>query len=310
MKLLVVGIAGQVGDTLALQALDAGHEVVGTFRQREPTVPGVESEVLDKTDEGAVRALIRKERPQVVVDTSALHNVDYCESHPEEAFRVNRDGTRFLAEAAREAKARFVFISTDFVFDGTGAPPYTEEAPVRPQSEYARSKLEGEQAALAPHPEQNLVVRPSVIYSWWGPRHQSASSSGKGVNFGTWLVEEVRQGREVRIIDDLVTSPTLAQDLAGAILALIGKHAHGLYHAAGATAVDRHGFSVALVRRLGLDASKVHAVHASEFAQKAPRPTNSSLDSSKLARDTGYRMLELPAALDRFAQQRTEELDE
>jgi dTDP-4-dehydrorhamnose reductase len=309
MKLLVVGIAGQVGDTLALQAIDAGHEVVGTFRQREPTVPGVESVALDKCDERAVRELVLRERPQVVVDTSALHNVDYCESHREEAFRVNRDGTRFLAEAAREAKARFVFISTDFVFDGSGAPPYTEEAPVHPQSEYARSKVEGEAAALAPNPEHNLVVRPSVIYSWWGPRHQSASSSGKGVNFGTWLVEEVRQGRDVRIIDDLVTSPTLAPDLAGAILALVDRHAHGLYHTAGATPIDRYHFSTALVKRLGLDAGKVHAVHAAEFAQKAPRPTNSSLDSSKLARDTGYRMLELPAALDRFAAQRAEELD-
>ncbi|MCI4334949.1 MAG: SDR family oxidoreductase [Thermoplasmata archaeon] len=308
MKLLVVGIAGQVGDTLALQAIDAGHEVVGTYRQREPTVPGVETFPLDKTDAAQVRQLMHEQRPQVVVDTSALHNVDYCESHSEEAFKVNRDGTRFLAEEARAAHARFAFISTDFVFDGSGAPPYTEAAEIHPQSEYARSKAEGEHAALAPNPEHNLVVRPSVIYSWWGPRHQSASSSGKGVNFGTWLVEEVRQGREVRIIDDLVTSPTLASDLAGAILALLDHHAHGIYHTAGATAVDRYHFSKALVERLGLDAGKVRAVHAAEFAQKAPRPSNSSLDSSQLARDTGYRMLELPAALDRFAQSRDEDL--
>ncbi|MCI4346167.1 MAG: sugar nucleotide-binding protein, partial [Thermoplasmata archaeon] len=143
---------------------------------------------------------------------------------------------------------------------------------------------------------------------WWGPRRQSASSSGKGVNFGTWLAEEVRQGREVKIIDDLITSPTHAGDLAAAILALLGRSAHGVYHTAGATPIDRYQFSVALVKRVGLDPALVHPVHAAEFAQKAPRPTNSSLDSSKLTTATGYRMLELPAALDRFARERSEDL--
>jgi dTDP-4-dehydrorhamnose reductase len=308
MRLLVVGAAGQVGDSLVRQAREQGHSVTGTYRMRTSGVPGLEALALDKTDSAAVERLVEKVRPEVVIDTSAMHNVDYCESHPEEAFRVNRDGTAYLAKAAHALGAQFTFISTDFVFDGSGHPPYTERDTVHPQSEYARSKVEGELAALAPAPDQNLVVRPSVIYSWWGPRRQSASSSGKGVNFGTWLAEEVRQGREVRIIDDLITSPTHAGDLAGAILALLSKSAHGVYHTAGGTAIDRYRFSVALIERIGLDPQKVRPVHATEFAQKAPRPSNSSLDSSHLTASTGYRMMELPAALERFARERTEDL--
>lgn len=300
MKLLVVGAAGQLGQNLVLQGQEAGFHVLGTYNSRRPVGGAISTEPLDKTDATAVRRVISGIGPNVVVDTGALHNVDYCESHSSDAYRVNRDGTSYLAKATLDAGGRLVFVSTDFVFDGRTKRPYAETDSPNPQSEYARSKLAGEQATLDTSPD-NLVVRPSVIYSWLATGQRAESSSGKGLNFGTWLVEEVARGRPVRIVQDQIASPTLARDLARAILALVHADARGLFHTAGATAINRYEFSRKLVRRLGLDDNLVHPVSTAELSQKAVRPADSSLESSKFSGATRSRMLDLEEALDQFA---------
>lgn len=300
MKVLVTGAAGQVGRSLAVQALEQGHEVVAGYNSRRPALHGTELIHIDKVDGAEARASILATRPEWIVDTGALHNVDYCELHPEEAFLVNRDGTRNLAEAAAAIGATFVFISTDFVFDGQKPGPYVEGDAPNPRSQYASSKLAGERATATASPS-HIIVRPSVVYSWLDSRGRAESSSGKGVNFGTWLVEEVAHGRPVRIIADQIASPTLAEDLASAVLALLKSGASGTFHAAGATAISRFQFSVNLVNRLGLDPSFVKPVATAELQQRARRPGNSSLDSSRLTAVAHHRMLELPDALDHFA---------
>jgi dTDP-4-dehydrorhamnose reductase len=300
MRILVIGGAGQLGGALVRRAEDRGDAVVATHLARRPAVRTALAEPLDVRNAAQLAALLAQHRPEVIVDTAAIHNVDYCETHAEEAMGVNARATEGLARMAAAIGARFVFVSTDFVFDGQGHPPYGEADPPHPQSVYARSKLEGERAALAASP-RHLVVRPSVIYSWQARARRADSSGGKGLNFATWLVEEVRAGREVRIVDDQVASPTLADDLAGAILALVDAGEAGLFHTAGGTAIDRYAFSTKLVARLGLDVGRVHPVKTAQLSQKAPRPTNSALRSDRLTERTGYRMLELDAALDRFA---------
>jgi dTDP-4-dehydrorhamnose reductase len=302
MRILVVGAGGQVGGKLAARARDAGHSVYGTYRLRPPALEGVELGVLDKTKVEEVETTVRRVAPDAIVDTGALHNVDYCESHPEEAMAVNRDGTRRLARAARERRARFVFVSTDFVFDGSGHPPYRETDLPHPQSVYARSKLEGEVAAH----EADLTsaaARPSVIYSWTPLGSGTASSSGKPLNFASWLVRQVLDGKRVRIVDDQVASPTLADDLAGALLVLAGHRATGVFHAAGATALSRYDFADRLLRRVGLGVALLDRISSDQLQQVAVRPKNSALVSDRLAREVGYRTLEIGPALDRFAAQ-------
>jgi dTDP-4-dehydrorhamnose reductase len=300
MRLLVVGAAGQVGREIVEKGRARGDEVLATYNSRVPNLPGVPVEHLDKTNRDQVREVVRKFRAEAVVDTGALHNVDYCEDHLDEALRVNRDGTRNLAEAARDEGGRLVFVSTDFVFDGAKSDAYVESDPTGPLSKYGESKLAGEAATLSASPT-NLVVRPSVIYSWLDSRTRASSSSGKGINFGTWLVEEVARGRPVRIVEDQVASPTMAGDLAGAILALLSSRASGVYHTAGAGPVTRFEFSKRLVERLNLNSELVQPVRTADLKQKARRPVNSSLDSSRLAIDTGYQTLTLEKALDQFA---------
>ena len=300
MRILVLGSTGQVGGEVARQAEVRGDEPIWGFHSRSPPGGAAASVRIDKREPEAARDEILQLRPDIVVDCAALHNVDYCETHEEEARLVNAAGTRAVASAARDVGARLLFVSTDFVFGNTGSTPHRESDPPDPLSAYARSKLAGESAALEVEPS-SLIVRPSVIYSWTPPSRRGDSSSGKGMNFGTWLVEEVRNGRSVRIVSDQTASPTLASDLAGAILALLGEGRRGIFHAAGRSAVTRFDFSLRLVTRLGLDPNLVRPVRTQELGQKALRPRDSSLSSDRLFQETGYRMLDLEEQLDRFA---------
>jgi dTDP-4-dehydrorhamnose reductase len=300
MRILVVGAGGQVGRKLVHRARVGPHVVRATYRSQEPQIVGVEAARLDKTQRREVEKQLGEFRPELVIDLGALHNVDYCEQHPEEAFAVNRTGTGHLAEVCRAMNARYLFVSTDYVFDGTGSPPYSEDDSPRPQSAYARSKLEGERLALEKCPNA-AVARPSVIFSWVPLTATAETSSGKPLNFASWLIRELVAGKEARIVDDQVASPTLADDLAAALLALGQSAARGVFHTAGATPMDRYSFAERLARRVGAPLDRLRRISSTELRQVAPRPSNSSLRSVRLQREVGYTMMEISTALDAFA---------
>ena len=302
MKLLIVGAGGQVGTKLARRAKSQGSTVYGAYRTRKPSVMLDGKAELDKTNINQVVSVLGTFQPDWVVDTGALHNVDYCESHPEEAMAVNARGSRNIAEECCRLNARLVFISTDFVFDGIEA-PYTEESRPNPLSVYARSKLEGEANALEANPNNTCVVRPAVIYSWASQEIDASSSSGKPLNFGAWLVSQLAANKDVNIVEDQITSPTLADDLAGAILALLASSRGGVFHTAGTTPLSRYQFSVELARKMGYETSLVHPILTATLKQVAKRPPNSSLISEKLRRGVGYSMMGITEALDVFKAQ-------
>jgi len=303
LKLLVVGAGGQVGEKITRLAIAQGHEVYGTYKSRVPVVDGIsKSYALDKTSKDQVSKVVEDANPDVLIDTGALHNVDYCESHPEEAMAVNRDGTAYLSAACNEIGGKFIFVSTDFVFDGQNA-PYTEEDKPNPLSVYARSKLEGERAALSAN-KNTAVCRPAVIYSWVPLSNTgSSSSSGKPLNFGAWLVSQLFANKEVKIVRDQITSPTLADDLAGAILAIAKSSATGVFHTAGATPLSRYDFSVKVANSLGLNSSLIQPIDSSQLKQLAKRPLNSSLISNRIRDKVRYNMLSVDEALRIFAEQ-------
>ncbi len=210
--------------------------------------------------------------------------------------------------ATSEINSKFIFISTDFVFDGRFA-PYTEESLPNPESVYAISKLEGERAALSRN-ENSVVCRPAVIYSWVPTGQTSSSSSGKPLNFGAWLVSQLQARKEVRIVTDQVTSPTLADDLAQAILKLAeSTKAKGVFHTAGATSISRYDFSVKVSEKFGFDTNLVRPIDSSQLKQVAKRPLNSSLISNRIKNETGYEMMSIEKALDIFASQASMEVE-
>jgi dTDP-4-dehydrorhamnose reductase len=306
MKLLIIGTGGQLGEKIAEKALLESNEVHGAYKSRKPTSMLHGNYLLDKTSRNEVDSLVSRVQPDVVIDTAALHNVDYCETHAEEAMLVNRDGARNLARASERVGAKFIFISTDFVFNGISA-PYSEDARPDPQSVYAKSKLEGEKATLSENPN-SAVCRPAVIYSWVAPSVSASSSSGKPLNFGAWLVSQLASRKQVKIVKDQITSPTLADDLAGAILAIAKSTSKGILHTAGATSVSRYEFSVKVAEKLDLDEKLIYPIFSSELKQVAKRPINSTLISNRMKKEIGYEMMPLGRALDLFALQARKEL--
>jgi dTDP-4-dehydrorhamnose reductase len=266
MNVVVIGGSGLVG-TNAVERFEArGHEVTGTYHTNQMSTTQVK---LDKTDAEAVKACIFDHDADVVVDTAAFHAVDDCETDRTRAWNVNVQGTRNAVCAADAVEAHYIYVSTDYVFAGIPAEaPYDEEDPVNPLNYYAQVKYAGEQAAKIA--EHHTIIRTSVVYGL-------ASD-----NFLTWVLGELEAGNEVDIVDDQVSRPTYAPDLARACTDICEDGITGLYHATGPKSVSRYQFTTTLTESLDMDPSLVSAITTEELGQEAPRPADSSLDSSSL----------------------------
>jgi dTDP-4-dehydrorhamnose reductase len=266
MRLLVIGGSGLVGTNISDRGSERGVDVVGTYRSNETADTSIR---LDKTDASAVHDVVRDVDPDAVVDTAAFHSVDACETDRERAWAVNARGTRNAAVAANDAGAQFVYLSTDYVFSGDPeAAPFAASDPVSPVNYYAQSKYCGEQAAKLA--DRATVLRTSVVYGLDRP------------NFVTWLLDELRAGNAVDIVDDQISTPTYAPDLAEACVEAVERDLTGVYHAAGPASMSRYEFSTVLADTFDLDESLVRPTTTAEFGQEAPRPEDGSLDSARL----------------------------
>ena len=295
MKLLVIGGSGLLGYKVAKMASNE-HETFLTYNYRSIQVEGCTALKLDKCDRKAVFELLEKIKPDVVIDTAALHNVDYCETHPEEAWKVNVEGTRNVAEACKKIGAKIIFISTDYVFDGTKG-YYTEEDTPNPLSYYAKTKLEAEKT-IQSLDVNYIIARPSVIYGW-NPSEVSGlkSSSGKSVNFVVWALQKLEKGEEIKAVTDQYSSPTLADNLAEALLVMASSEKQGIYHTAGKDCVNRYEFTLKIAEVFGLDKSLIKPVTSEIFKQVAKRPKKCCLDVSKAEKDFGIRFLTVEEGL-------------
>jgi dTDP-4-dehydrorhamnose reductase len=267
LKTVVIGATGLVGNALLRRWTAGGAEVLAaTYREH----PGTGFQQLDMRDEARVRDLLARLRPDWVAVPAANPYVDYCELHPEETRRVNVGGTLNVARACREAGARMVFFSSDYVFDGARG-TYTEEDPPSSINEYGRQKAETEAGVLAADP-RNLVVRTSGAYGWqWEPK-----------NFVLQIRSRLSRGEEMRVASDLRYNPTYVENLAEIVAALAAAGASGVYHAVGADALARSEFAVRVARAFGLDASLIRPVPAAVLASPTPRPKASSLSTAKV----------------------------
>lgn len=265
MDVLVIGATGLVGSNVERIATNSGHEVSGTSFSTS-----IDRYVqLDKRDADDVTAIVEEQEPDAVVDTAAFHAADDCEHERETAFDTNAVGTRNVAAAADDVDAHFIYLSTDYVFAGDPVEaPYAEDSPVSPLNYYAQTKYVGEQAAKIP--DEWTVLRPSVIYGL-------ASD-----NFATWALDELEAGEQIEIVDDQISRPTYAPDLADAIVDVLENGLTGLFHATGPTSLSRYEFTVRLAGAYSYDTALVTPISTDELGQEAPRPTDGSLDSSRL----------------------------
>ena len=254
MRIVITGGKGQLGQEL-VRALGA-HDLHPLGRSE-----------LDIEDPRAVQTIVDI-RPDAVIHAAALTDVDACERDPVWAQRVNVEGTRHVADAVHRLGARLVYISTDFVFDGTKQAPYTEEDQPNPLSAYGRSKLEGEQVARRYVPAA-LVVRTAWLYA--------AGSR----NFVTAILRLAREKRILPVVTDQVGSPTWARDLAEVIGGLVDRRAAGIVHAAGQGACSRFELAHAIVALAGVDAEVVPTT-SDKFPRPARRPAYCPLAQHRL----------------------------
>lgn len=286
-RLLVIGATGLVGSKVLEAAGRYGYEGHGTYNARKSPLP--RSHQLDITDLESTKTLVEDLRPVAIVNTAALHNVDYCETHRAEADKVNVQGVKNLSEAASRTNCRLVHLSTDYVFDGEKG-HYKESDHPRPISYYAKTKLESELATSVG--TSFAIARPSVIYGWNKlERDGIPSSSGKTINFAMYVLDKLAKGESVRAVKDQFSSPTLADNLAEAILKLVEYRGNGLFHTAGRSCLSRYDFALEIAKAFGYPTNQVQPVSSSEFKQVAPRPKNSCLSSDKAEKKLGMRFL-------------------
>lgn len=272
-RLLILGATGQLGQDLVRAAAAAGvdHATAG-------------HEDVEVTNAESVAALLARTKPTVVINSAAFHQVDRCEDDPQQAYGVNTVGALVVARAAAEARARCVFVSTDYVFSGdkpaatdgalTPATGYVETDAVGPLNVYGASKVAGEQAvalAAAGH----LVVRVSSLYGVAGAR-------GKGGNFIETILKRAKEGGALKVVNDQWMTPTYTADAAQAIVGLALQGATGTVHVTGATACTWHAFAAEAVRLCGLSVA-VEPVPAATYPSKVRRPRNSALYTGRLA---------------------------
>ena len=231
----------------------------------------------DITDSDVVRrrvkefaATLASGQTGALLNAAAYTNVEQAEDEPEIACRVNEEGPRILAQAARDAGLAFVHVSTDFVFDGTKRGAYTESDQPNPLSVYGASKLAGEAAVMDADPDA-LVVRTA----WAFGEH--------GVSFPAKIINAARMRPTISVVTDEIGSPTYTADLAAGILSLLDAGATGLFHLAGSGSCNRFDLARETLDLAGLGSVELEPVTSDCFPSKAARPMNSVLDCSKAA---------------------------
>jgi dTDP-4-dehydrorhamnose reductase len=261
-RVLITGGGGQLASDL--EVLLEGAEVLAPPRAD-----------LDITDDAAVESIFVALRPTIVVNCAAFHNVEVCEREEDQAFAVNARAVKRLAVRCAEADAQLVHLSTNYVFDGTGAEPYDEDALPSPRSIYAISKLAGEHAALAYAPRA-LVVRTAGLYGLHG-------SASKGGNFVTRMIARAREHGALKVVADQRLTPTFTADLAAGILVAVDAGVTGTLHVTNSGATSWHGFTEAIMELAGLDVP-VEAGTTTIAPGAADRPLNGVLRSSAYER--------------------------
>jgi len=244
-----------------------GHDIVEALDGRDVSAP--DRAALDITDERAVRDAVAAH--DVVINCAAYTDVDRAEAEPERALAINGAGVGVLAEASAAVGARFVHVSTDYVFDGRGSEPYSEDAPLNPVNAYGRSKADGERRAAAAGP--HLLVRTAWLYG------------AHGSNFAATMHRLSRERSSVEVVDDQIGQPTWTRDLAHRIVEMLDAHCPpGIYHATNGGTATWFEFARAVFSELGLDPDRVRPISSSAFPRPAARPAFSVLGHDAWAR--------------------------
>jgi dTDP-4-dehydrorhamnose reductase len=267
-KVLITGAGGQLGSSMELE--DFIMITTSRFHNDAVESPTIDAD-LDITNEYQVKTIIAENDPDIIVHLAAMTNVDGCELNPDQAYEVNVRGTVNLLN---HFNGKFVLLSTDYVFDGNEG-PYSENDTVNPKNVYGKTKLEAERK-VREFSADWLILRTNVVWNIGGKYKAS---------FVDWLVEELDEGNQVRIVTDQWNNPTHTEDLGCVINKLLKHDASGLYHYGSAEVLNRYDFARLIANIYNLDENLIKPIMTQELNQLAKRPLRSGLKTNKIERD-------------------------
>lgn len=269
MKFLIFGGNGLVGKELQTILTKHGHSVLATYRNNNADGQII-CDILKYDD---LKRAFEQAKPDVVINSTNLAGgVDFCENNPELAKAFHCQANKDMADLAKEYGARMVLISTDYVFDGT-KPPYSEGDATNPLNVYGKEKLCAENYILETLGDKGLVARTTNVYGW--------DPHTKTPNFLIGIYPKLKAGESVNAPSFLWGNPTLAEDLAAAIVALCEKESHGIYHVVGPDYIDRFTWAKRYAEVLGFNSGLINEV-PNPPAVLVPRPFKSHLSIDKL----------------------------
>jgi dTDP-4-dehydrorhamnose reductase len=286
-KLIITGVNGLLGQKLLEQA-HSNYTVLGIDLHDEPFNKKIKFEYrkLDITKRRAVRDVMVSFKPHYLVNTAAMTDVDGCETQKEQCWKINVEAVENLIQAVRRTGTKIIQLSSDYVFDGNDG-PYSETDIPQPLGYYGKSKLASENLLIASGLE-HAIVRTMVLY-------------GDGIeirpNFVTWLIEKLKLGKSVTIVTDQLGNPTLADDLARAILKIIEHNKWDLYHISGSELIDRYSFALKIADVFKLDKNLITPITTPELSQPAPRPLKSGFIIDKARTKLGIEMSNIEEGL-------------
>ena len=278
-RMLVVGSNGLLGQKVAEMLVRGTSGSVTLASIEDEPVRGLEPAEYVKADitsKKEVKQLVARAEPDVIINCAAITNVDACESERELAWKVNVGGVENLIEASHRTDAMVVQISSDYIFDGKNG-PYTEEDRPEPVSYYGKTKLASENALRASGVKY-LIARTMVLYGY---------AQGVKANFVLWLVQSLEKNTAVRIVDDQLGNPTLADDLAYGLIRAVELGRTGIYNIAGRDIVSRYEFALRIARTFKLDESLISPIKTAQLRQPAQRPLKSGLITLKAEVELG-----------------------
>jgi dTDP-4-dehydrorhamnose reductase len=261
MRISVIGSTGQLG-TDVVTTFENGHEVVGLTHND-----------IEVTDHESC-LILKEHQPDIIINTAAFHKTDQCEEEPLKTFNVNAIGAKNVTTVSRQIGATVVYISTDYVFDGSKNEPYTEDEILSPINTYGISKVAGEYYTR--QNPKHYIIRLASVFG-------AAGASGKGGNFVETMITKAKKGESIAVVDDMWMSPTYTKDAAITLKKIIeSKLPHGTYHVTNGGCCSWYQFAEAIFQITGLN-PVLKPVISEQLNVKAKRPRFSALRSIKLS---------------------------
>jgi dTDP-4-dehydrorhamnose reductase len=279
LRILVTGANGMLGQrTVDYYTAKKNVELLTCSFENDPVFDNVEYIPCDIANRDDVKKLIYDFCPDFIINTAAYTNVDLSENHRELAWKVNVKGVEYIAEAARVIDAHIIHFSSDYIFDGKNG-PYDEDATPNPLGYYGRTKLASENV-LKIGGVLFTIIRTNVLYG---------VALNSRPDFVKWVVNSVRNGEHIRIVEDQINNPTFIDDLVQAISKIIEFKKQGIYNIGGREFLTRYEFTEMIADFFNLDKNFITPIKTFELNQPAKRPLKSGLNIIKAETELGYK---------------------